>query len=1052
MKKTILFFLLLTISIGTSAQTIYVDQSVASSGDGSTWSQAFQTIQEAVDAASPNYEIRIAEGIYQPTAEIEIEIPLILRGGFPIGGGDQDIENNITQIRADADPDNLIFVIFEIQENSPVSLEGITFNTINRGITLRSELTLSSCIFENAAQEGISLREEAKKLFINGCSFNNIIGRTITSLSSDNQLEEAVIINTTFQNGSASAISIGGTNSNVNRIVIQNCSIDNYSLDSLDILRLDAALITVNDFISQNNVMLGTGNDNLSYEGELIISNAKFLNNTGLSSNQLGVFGIGNMDMSNCLFSGQESTSGSSVSAGVEAAGDIMIDNTKFLNNNIGDSFATSGVSVIDGSLTLTNCQFKNNIATGSFSHTIEISSTIPNTPSIIENCTFENNSVDSGFSAVVALRTGAQPIISNSTFMNNTGSIGGSLILAYQFGDNDITFSNNAVLNNTVAGAIIEGPRNSSGTIQVENNLFDSNVGRTLLIEDNPLFIGSGNVYRGSVTNDFDAVSTVRLRNEYYEGNSDESAFIRLEDGICDMENILMISRASNANHRLIDSRTDAQLRIDNSTFSASDFSNTNVRIDFDGNLNSRFRNSVIWSGNDLTDSGFTGDISNVNVRRSLVKGEDLPGAGNLNGTIADNAPDFINPVQNDFRMLRCSPTINAGFNDYVDETQDLNGNPRIFQSTVDMGAYELQINANSTCNTENIPVCTTLSFPSSGSTDIPTDTSISWDAVPEAIGYFVSIGTTSGSTQLLNNQEVVNATSLTLADALPENTQIFVTIIPYNGAGSPGSCSSQSFTTREENDTGTTLTLLTQNITISLDNDGNAMITAADVDAGSSSTVGGLSLTLDQTTFSCDDIGFNAVTLTGSDNSGDTTSLIAVVTVVDNLAPIVTCPGNITVTETLPYSIPNYFDTNQVTATDNCTGTFSNVVQNPNPGTSLDAGEYTITTIVTDDFGNEIECSFILMVQDALSIPENDAALQLISVYPNPVKDILTISNTSNIILERLRVLDISGRSVIEAQSVSNTMDISRLQSGNYFVMIQTEYGQVTRRIVKK
>jgi hypothetical protein len=40
--------------------------------------------------------------------------------------------------------------------------------------------------------------------------------------------------------------------------------------------------------------------------------------------------------------------------------------------------------------------------------------------------------------------------------------------------------------------------------------------------------------------------------------------------------------------------------------------------------------------------------------------------------------------------RLLPDSPCINAGNNDLVVGSTDLDGNPRIFNGTVDMGAYE--------------------------------------------------------------------------------------------------------------------------------------------------------------------------------------------------------------------------------------------------------------------------------------------------------------------------------------------------------------------------
>ncbi len=55
-------------------------------------------------------------------------------------------------------------------------------------------------------------------------------------------------------------------------------------------------------------------------------------------------------------------------------------------------------------------------------------------------------------------------------------------------------------------------------------------------------------------------------------------------------------------------------------------------------------------------------------------------------------NAPAFSNPARGDFRLSSRSPCINAGTNEtWMADRTDLDGNPRIFEGTVDMGAYEL-------------------------------------------------------------------------------------------------------------------------------------------------------------------------------------------------------------------------------------------------------------------------------------------------------------------------------------------------------------------------
>ncbi len=85
-------------------------------------------------------------------------------------------------------------------------------------------------------------------------------------------------------------------------------------------------------------------------------------------------------------------------------------------------------------------------------------------------------------------------------------------------------------------------------------------------------------------------------------------------------------------------------------------------------------------------------------------------------------------------------------------------------------------------------------------------------------------------------------------------------------------------------------------QNITISLDANGNASITADDVENGSFDLCGIANQSIDITSFDCSNLGANNVVLTVTDTSGNTDSCTAIVTVEDNTAPTAICQ-NITV-----------------------------------------------------------------------------------------------------------------------------------------------------------
>jgi len=61
--------------------------------------------------------------------------------------------------------------------------------------------------------------------------------------------------------------------------------------------------------------------------------------------------------------------------------------------------------------------------------------------------------------------------------------------------------------------------------------------------------------------------------------------------------------------------------------------------------------------------------------------------GTGNL-----VSEPLFVNPSAGDYHLMTNSPCIDHGLNDYAPPGTDLDGNPRIWNGVVDIGAYEFQ------------------------------------------------------------------------------------------------------------------------------------------------------------------------------------------------------------------------------------------------------------------------------------------------------------------------------------------------------------------------
>ena len=249
-----------------------------------------------------------------------------------------------------------------------------------------------------------------------------------------------------------------------------------------------------------------------------------------------------------------------------------------------------------------------------------------------------------------------------------------------------------------------------------------------------------------------------------------------------------------------------------------------------------------------------------------------------------------------------------------------------------------------------------------------------------------------------------------------------------------------------------------VTQNITVQLDASGNASITTTQIDNGTTDNctpTNELQFSLDITAFTCADLGDNTVMLTVTDNDTNSVSIPATVTVEDSIDPAINCPADFTVDSTGDYTLPDYFADTTVTSSDNCT--VNSTVQTPIAGTVLPDGDYVIDFVVTDQSGNTNNCSFTLTVNDTtLGVNDFELSESSIQVYPNPVRNILTIKNVSQLQLENGQIIDVTGKVIttfdLKEMGLTKAISLESYSNGMYFVTINALEGSVTKRIVKQ
>jgi hypothetical protein len=154
------------------------------------------------------------------------------------------------------------------------------------------------------------------------------------------------------------------------------------------------------------------------------------------------------------------------------------------------------------------------------------------------------------------------------------------------------------------------------------------------------------------------------------------------------------------------------------------------------------------------------------------------------------------------------------------------------------------------------------------------------------------------------------LNQTDFTCAD-LGEQT---VTITLTDNSGNVSTCSSIVTVL----DTISPV-CITNDVTVALDEFGEAIINGQTVDGGSFDQCSMITLSVEPDTFYCNDVGFIDVILTVTDASGNFSECAAVIELVDVISPEITCPPDTSVACT-EWPVSDYSVFGTATAFDEC------------------------------------------------------------------------------------------------------------------------------------
>lgn len=718
MKQLLYSTLLLCLfSVALSGQTLYVDANASGDNNGTSWSDAYTSLHDALDNATDGSEIWVAAGTYQPGLDTSdyftISSEISLYGGFAgtesmlserdweanptIVDGDlngDDIMGDFSQNRAD-NSTQLLYVDSLLA--GPVTIDGFTFsggqandNTgangddprhlwTGGGIYAISPVAIENCFFTmNSARSGGSVA---------------VFGEEAAGSS---------IRNSTFDTNQSNSQAAGAFFLSTSDIEVMNCDFVNNQTNRGALYPSFCANIIVDGCHFENNVNDGGfGGAMFAWQPlGISITNTDFINNS--ASNAAGIY----VDLRDL---------------GDEPPTNVLFDNCTF-DNNMTTDYGGSGIYFWNGSFTVLNSNFANNTAPSS-APAIYMGG--DDDTGIIDNCTFSLNT--SNFAASIANYNGFSDLtISNTAFIDNEANSGGGAV------------SGGFLARTTIEGCTFEGNNAGyGGAIFVQNDSTEMTVTGSTFNSNIAISSNGGAIATNSSI-------PITISDSYFEANSTEGtggALHIIEDSL-DLS-VLTLERSffnfniaanqggavniSNANSTIEScaflnnsaggTGIGGAISLNSSASGAEvpDMQTSIINCTFADNFGELAQGIASWTDFEATSHTVLQNNIFANLGLDYVVEDGEPTVESLGGNLStfdlqvdvfdhpmdilDEEPDFVDINDFDLHLEDGSPCINAGVEEGAPDL-DLDGNERVGQ--VDIGAYEYQVMDN----TESQPI----------------------------------------------------------------------------------------------------------------------------------------------------------------------------------------------------------------------------------------------------------------------------------------------------------------------------------------------------------
>ena len=691
---------------------IYVSQNANGANDGTSWSDAYTKLQDALAAATSGYQVWVAAGTYYPDegsgkTNGDLNASFVMKNGVAIYGGFSSGENQLSErnwktntsilsgdIGTPGDKsDNSYHVISNDNNglNNTALLDGFTItggngsNVSGNGGGMynnSSSPTVSNCTFlGNLAWRGGGIYNASSSPAVTNCVFtgnsatngggmnNEFSSPSITNciftansafnhgggMANDNSSSPS-LINCSFSGNSAASgggIYIYGTNP-----VLKNCILWGNNSSSFPEIENENSTPIISNSIVKGSGYNGT-DGNLDKDplfvnaaiGDLHLQPCSPAINAGTATNAPSIDFDGN---------GRPALGKIDIGAyefQAPVTGGIVYVNAAATGANNGTSWTNAFTKLQDALTKVRTCHDQTQVwvAKGTY---------YPD-----EGTGYTNNERRQSFSmesgvAIYGGFAGGETQFSQRNLKNNITTLSGDINQDDGTGMSNQTNAEHVVLCNSVNNtASLDGFTITKGYATEGDTYYDQNGGGLFALNSSANIVNCRFVNNyaldqgGGIAN---LSSSTRIINCIFTGNSAIDG-----GGISNIDSQPVIINCSFSGNQAYEA---AGAIFGNASF---------VTI----------TNCIVWNN---TEGQSKLEIFDDHGTSTLVVTNSIIKEGYAGTNVIDNDPLFVNAASGDLRLQACSPAIDAGLNSASTTSFDLDGNARISHTTIDIGAYE--------------------------------------------------------------------------------------------------------------------------------------------------------------------------------------------------------------------------------------------------------------------------------------------------------------------------------------------------------------------------